>query len=101
MRILGGGDYGFGLTPHGTNARDLEHFVTHLGYSPLEALLTMTRDGGQAMDHPEDLGQIRPGFLADLLLVDGNPLEDLKLLTDPDKLVMIMKDGQFHKKPAE
>ena len=100
VRILGGGDYGFGLTPHGTNARDLDHFVTYLGYSPLEALLTMTRDGGQAMDRPDDLGQVRPGFLADLLLVDGNPLEDLTLLTNPDKLVMIMKDGQFHKQPA-
>ena len=100
VRILGGGDYGFGLTPHGTNARDLDHFVTYLDYSPLEALLTMTRDGGQAMDRPDDLGQVRPGFLADLLLVDGNPLEDLKLLTNPDKLVMIMKDGKFHKQPA-
>ncbi|MBB74515.1 MAG: hypothetical protein CMJ75_08380 [Planctomycetaceae bacterium] len=100
VRILGGGDYGFGLTPHGNNARDLDHFVKHLGYAPLEALLTMTRDGGQAMDRPDDLGQVRPGFLADLLLIDGNPLEDLTLLTDPDKLVMIMKDGQFHKKPA-
>ena len=92
VRILGGGDYGFGLTPHGTNARDLDHFVTYLDYSPLEALLTMTRDGGQAMDRPDDLGQVRPGFLADLLLVDGNPLEDLTLLTNPDKLVMIMSN---------
>ena len=100
VRILGGGDYGFGLTPHGTNARDLDHFVTYLDYSPLEALLTMTRDGGQAMDRPDDLGQVQPGFLAALLLVDGNPLEDLKLLTNPDKLVMIMKDGKFHKQPA-
>ena len=100
VRILGGGDYGFGLTPHGTNARDLDHFVNYLDYSPLEALLTMTRDGGQAMDRPDDLGQVRPGFLADLLLVDGNPLEDLTLLTNPDKLVMIMKDGKFHKQPA-
>ncbi|MEE3368602.1 MAG: amidohydrolase family protein [Planctomycetota bacterium] len=100
VRILGGGDYGFGLTPHGTNARDLDHFVRYLDYTPLEALLTMTRDGGQAMDRPDDLGQVRPGFLADLLLVDGNPLEDLTLLTNPDKLVMIMKDGQFHKRPA-
>ena len=60
----------------------------------------MTRDGGQAMDRTDDLGQVRPGFLADLLLVDGNPLEDLTLLTNPDKLVMIMKDGKFHKQPA-
>ena len=52
------------------------------------------------MDRPDDLGQVQPGFLADLLLVDGNPLEDLKLLTNPDKLVMIMKDGKFHKQPA-
>ena len=44
------------------------------------------------------LGVIEPGAYADLLLVDGNPLEDLALLTDPDRnLVIIMKDGVIYK----
>ena len=49
------------------------------------------------MDLPDELGQIREGFLADLLLVDGNPLDDPKVLLDRDKLLAVMKDGEFHK----
>ena len=44
-----------------------------------------------------ELGQIKPGFLADMILVDGNPVANVKLLQDANKLLMIMKDGQFHK----
>ena len=98
--ILGGGDYGFGLTPHGNNARDLDHLVRHCGFTPMEAILSMTRDGGAAMDMPEELGQIREGFLADLVLVEGNPLDDLLLLLDRDNLRVVMKDGHLHKSPG-
>ena len=100
IRILGGGDYGFGLTPHGNNARDLDHLVRHCGFTPMEAILSMTRDGGAAMDMPEELGQIREGFLADLVLVEGNPLDDLLLLLDRDNLRVVMKDGHLHKSPG-
>jgi imidazolonepropionase-like amidohydrolase len=101
VRILGGGDYGFDLTPHGCNARDLDHFVRYLEFTPLEAILTMTKHGGEAMDMPEELGQIRDGFLADVILVDGDPLADLELLLDTDRLLAIMKNGEFHKRPPE
>ncbi len=97
IRILGGGDYGFSLTPHGHNALDLDHLARFCGFTPMEALLTMTKHGGAAMDQPNDLGQIRQGFLADLLLVAGDPLADPKVLLDRDKLLAIMKNGVFHK----
>ena len=42
-----------------------------------------------------ELGQIKPGFLADILLVDGNPLANVKILQDADKLVVILKDSLF------
>ena len=87
----------FGLTPHGDNARDLDHLARYCGFTPMEALLSMTRDGGAAMDMPEELGQIQEGFLADLLLVDGDPLEDPLVLLDRDKLQVVMKDGIVHK----
>ena len=99
VRILGGGDYGFSLTPHGNNARDLDHLIRYCGFTPSEALLTMTKHGGAAMDLPDQLGQIQEGFLADLLLVSGDPLADPKVLLDRDNLLAIMKDGQFHKRP--
>lgn len=94
VRILGGGDYGFGLTPHGQNARDLDHLVKYCGFTPMEAILSMTKFGGEAMDLPNDLGQIRPGYLADLLLIDGDPLADINVLLDRTRLLTVMKGGQ-------
>lgn len=100
VRILGGGDYGFALTPHGNNARDLDHMVRHFGFTTMEAILTMTKHGGAAMDLPNDLGQVRQGFFADLLLINGNPLQDPKILLEKDNLIAVMKDGRFHKLPT-
>ncbi len=98
VRILGGGDYGFGVTPHGENARDLDHLVRYCDFTPMEAIQSMTRFGGPAMDLP-DLGLIQPGFLADLLLLDGNPLSEPLLLLDRDRIRAVMKDGVFHRRP--
>ena len=99
IRILPGGDYGFALTPHGTNAKDLETFVKTIGMSPMEALLSATAWGGPMMRMGKVLGYIREGFLADILLVDGDPLADISILQDPRRLLAIMKDGEFHKAP--
>ena len=74
IRVLPGGDYGFAWTPHGTNAKDLEYFVDMLGFSPMEALLAATKHGGEIMGRPNELGQVKAGYLADLLLVDGDPV---------------------------
>ncbi|AMP02818.1 metal-dependent hydrolase family protein [Collimonas pratensis] len=97
IRILPGGDYGFAWMPHGTNANDLQYFVDYIGMTPAEALLSATRLGGEIMQRPDELGQVRPGFLADIVLVDGNPLEDLSILTDPVKIALVMKDGVIYK----
>jgi imidazolonepropionase-like amidohydrolase len=100
IRILGGGDYGFFATPHGENARDLDHLIRYCDFTPMEALLTMTRHGGAAMDLPNELGQIQPGFLADLLLVNGDPLANPKVLLDRNNLLAVMKNGEFHRRPV-
>ncbi len=100
VRVVIGGDYGFAWTPQGTNARDLEHFCTLFGYSPAEALACATSIGGQMMLPGGELGVVREGALADLLLVDGDPTRDVRIMQDRDRLAMIMKDGTFHKHPA-
>jgi imidazolonepropionase-like amidohydrolase len=99
VRILPGGDYGFPFNPNGRNARDLELFVRLFGYTPVEALSAATLLGGQLMGQGEELGQIKPGYLADLLLVDGEPDQDVTVLQDRKRLRAIMKDGAFHKDP--
>nr|WP_237438272.1 amidohydrolase family protein [Alteraurantiacibacter buctensis] len=96
IRVLPGGDYGFPYNPHGRNARDLGIFVDLFGYSPIEALVAATRHGGELMGM--DVGEIRAGKLADLLLVEGDPTRDVSILESKNNLVAIMKDGRFHKR---
>ena len=95
IRVLPGGDYGFPYNPHGRNARDLEHFVNLFGFTPTEALVAATKQGGELVGW--DVGQVRAGYLADLLLVEGDPTADVRLLQDRHKLAAIMKGGQFYK----
>ncbi len=97
IRAVIGGDYGFAWTPQGTNARDLIHFNKLFGYTPMECIQLATVNGGQLMRM--ETGLVKEGLLADLLLVDGNPLADLSILVGPDHLAMIMKDGRMHKDP--
>jgi len=99
IKVLPFGDYGFAWLPQGTEARDLEHFVNLFGFSPWEVLRAATAYGGEAWvgKSGEKMGRIAAGYLADILLVDGNPLLDLSLLQDRNALLAIMKDGQFHK----
>jgi len=99
IRVLPGGDYGFAFTPHTQNARDLEFFVRYLGMTPMEAIRSATYYGGQIMLRGKELGQVKDGFLADLLLVDGDPLANLAILRDPKRILAVMKDGEFAKAP--
>jgi imidazolonepropionase-like amidohydrolase len=99
IRVVIGGDYGFTVTPMGQNARDVGHFVKFFGYSPAEALRSATRIGGALMGHEGELGVIRQDALADLLLVDGNPLTDQSVLVGPHRFAMIMKNGALHRDP--
>jgi imidazolonepropionase-like amidohydrolase len=99
IRALPGGDYGFPNNPIGNNARDLELFVDVLGYSPLEALTAATRYGGQLLDLG-DIGMLKPGWMADVLVVRGNPAADVRILQNKDNLVAIMQAGRFHKAPV-
>jgi imidazolonepropionase-like amidohydrolase len=97
IRAVIGGDYGFAWTPQGTNARDIEHFVKLFCYTPNEALQCATRVGGEIMGMGHELGLIKEGYLADLLLVAGDPLADVSILQHQANLVAIVKEGRFHK----
>ena len=74
-------------------------------YTPAEALKMATADNGELMalsgfinPYPGKLGVVEEGALADLLLVDGNPLENIKLIADPDEnFLVIMKGGTIYK----
>ncbi len=100
LRAVPGGDYGFPWNPVGRNARDLTLFVEWFGYTPAETLVAATRIGGELMGRGHELGQIRDGYLADLVLVRGDPTSDITLLEDHQNLLAIIKDGRVHKAPA-
>ena len=95
VRVLPFGDYGFQWNKIGEDARYLEHFVKLMGFSPADTLIMATKYGGECFG--DKLGMVAAGYLADLLLVDGNLLADISILRDPENLLMIMKDGQLYK----
>ena len=94
-----GGDYGFAVTPMGQKSRDIEHFVKYFGYSAVEALRCATVVGAELMGLGDQCGLIKEGFLADLLLVRGDPTKDVSLIQHRANLAMIMKGGELHKDP--
>ncbi|KZT62082.1 composite domain of metallo-dependent hydrolase [Calocera cornea HHB12733] len=90
IRLLPGGDYGFAWTPHGTYGRELEHFVNLFGFTPMEALLAATAGIADLFMRPHELGKVLPGYYADLILVDGNPLDDILVLQERERLHYIL-----------
>ena len=96
IKILVGGDYGLDIAPHGTYAKDLEYYVNLFGFSNAEALHCATSLGGEAMSNDGLLGKLDEGKLADLVIIDGNPLEDITVLQDHKKIKAVMKDGLIY-----
>ncbi|MEY4502429.1 MAG: hypothetical protein RIS52_2319 [Pseudomonadota bacterium] len=95
IRVLPGGDYGFPYNVVGHNARDLQIFVEQFGFTPTETLVAATKQGGELMGMK--VGVIAKDWLADLLLVDGDPLSDITVLQDKSRLSAIMQGGSFRK----
>jgi imidazolonepropionase-like amidohydrolase len=65
----------------------------------MEAIVSTTKLGAEIMMQGGELGQIKDGYLADILLVDGDPLSNLAILRDQKKILAVMKDGTFYKQP--
>jgi imidazolonepropionase-like amidohydrolase len=93
VRILAGGDFGHQWTHHGTYAAELQRYVELLGMTPVEAIHTATLNTGPLVGLRT--GQVAKGYLADLLVVDGDVTEDVTLLLDPDRRRAVIKDGEF------
>ena len=84
-----------GVFPHGENAKEFGYMV-EAGMSPLESIRAATLHAAELLDQPKRLGSIEPGFAADIIAVDGDPLRDVKLL---EQVKFVMKDGVVYKKP--
>ena len=95
VRFVMGSESGFSLTPYGHwHARELEISVKYLGFTPMEAILTATRNGAYLFDLEDRMGTLEVGKIADVLIVDGDPLADITVLQDRQCL-MVIKNGQL------
>ncbi len=95
IKLLCGDDYGAVGLPHGRYAEELAFYVKEAGISALDVLRWATRNGAELLGRGHELGLVREGFLADLLVVDGDPLDDIGVLQDRDRLLAVLKGGTF------
>lgn len=85
-----------GVFKHGTNLRELELMVEH-GMTEMEAIVSSTKTAAECLGYDEDLGTIEVGKKADFILLDQNPLEEIKVLKDPNKIKVVSIDGKIVK----
>jgi imidazolonepropionase-like amidohydrolase len=93
VKLLCGDDYGAIGLPHGRYADELAFYVKEAGIPPLDVLRWATAHGFELMGRAHELGWVREGYLADLLVVDGDPVSDIGVLQDRERLVAVMKGG--------
>jgi imidazolonepropionase-like amidohydrolase len=98
VKLLLGDDFGGdAVLPHGDYADELDFYVNVVGIPALEVLRWATRNGAELMGRGHDLGKVETGAVADLLVIDGDPIADIGLLRRSENLVAIVKDGRFEK----
>jgi imidazolonepropionase-like amidohydrolase len=93
--IMAGTESGFSMCPYGEwHAKEIELLVDLFGMSTMDAILAMTRNNAQAIGWDKDVGTLTLGRYGDILLVDGNPIDDVRILQNPHKIVAIFKGGE-------
>lgn len=94
VRVAAGTDFGGNpLMAMGNNAMELQLLVEHCSFSPLEAIVAATGNGAKACFVNHLTGTLEVGKSADLLVVDGDPLEDISLLRDKNRIRLVMLEG--------
>lgn len=92
-----GDDFGAIFLPHGSYADELVYYAEEIGIPTVDVIRWATKHGAQLMGRDHELGTVTAGKLADLLVVDGNPLDDLSVLQEATNLLAIVKGGRLVK----
>jgi imidazolonepropionase-like amidohydrolase len=92
VKLLLGDDYGVRLLPHRGYAEELAFYVRECGVAPADVLRWATQHGAELVGAG---GRVAKGVHADLIVVDGDPLADVSVVADPEKLLAVMKNGAF------
>lgn len=99
VKIVTGSDAGFQVN-HGENACELEELVKG-GFTPMEAIVAATRLAAECVRLDQDIGTIETGKYGDLVIVDGDPLANIRILQDDRKITHVMKGGRMVKTPTD
>lgn len=83
--------------PHGQNAKEFQYMV-EAGIPPMYALQAATTHAAELLRRSKDLGSVEAGKLADVIAVDGNPLQDITLM---QQVSFVMKDGTVYKQAGK
>jgi imidazolonepropionase-like amidohydrolase len=97
VTIALGDDYGTLALEHGEYGQELSFYVEHAGITPQTAIRWATRNGAIMMGVQKDLGDLKPGMLADLIIVRGDPVVDITVLANPANILTVMKDGRLER----
>ena len=96
VRIAMGTDAGTPFNFHGSNAREISLMVES-GMKPVDALRAATSTAAELLGIADRTGTVEEGKLADLILVDGDPIRDVGILSDPSNVLLVMKEGEVLK----
>jgi imidazolonepropionase-like amidohydrolase len=97
VKLVVGDDFGAVGFAHGREAEEVIYYVEQCKMQPLDVIRWATKNGADMMGMADELGTITEGKLADVLVVDGDPIDDIGILKDKAKLLAIIKDGNFMK----
>jgi len=94
--LLCGSESGFSMVPYGEwHYREMEVFTRYLGFTPLQAVQCATQAGAFALRMEGKIGVIAPGYLADVICVDGDPSKDVAVLGEPGRIKHVMIGGKM------
>lgn len=94
VRVVAGTDAGGWF--HGNNSIELDMLVD-AGMTPMQAIVSGTGEAAACCGLGGDLGTLEPGKLADVIVVDGDPLADITVLQDRERVQLVMKEGQVYR----
>jgi imidazolonepropionase-like amidohydrolase len=96
VHFVTGSDTGFAVTPYGEwHARELELLMEYAGLDSLEAIRAATVDAACTVGLSGEVGELRPGMLADIIVIDGDPIANIRVLQEKEKIVTVIKGGRI------